>query len=148
MATPLAQPPSGKQARAERRSADPQARDPPVAQLEVHRAGPVEAVAGDRHGDGVAAWRGARLGADELEMRSDADVVGAVPGAHALVAVELAAPVVEVGVLGKCRDERVGVPAVGRLDEVLDRGRQAVLSHRASGFLCADTPATDYGYSK
>jgi len=123
------------------RLADPQARDPPVAQLEVHRARPVEAVAGDFQGHGVASGRGARLGADNLEMRSDADVVGAVPAAHPLQAVELAAPVVEVGVLGERGDERVRVPAVGRLDEVLDRGRQVIVSHRASGFLCADTPA-------
>lgn len=43
-----------------------------------------------------------------------------------------ATPVVEVGILRERGDECLTVPAVGRLNEVLDRGRQLAGSH--SGF--------------
>src|SRR5690606_31801146 len=79
-------------------SADPHLGDASVADEELDRAPPVEAVAGHVDGHRVPIGLAVPRNVDDLEMRALADVVRPVPFAYAVVPAELATPVVQVGV--------------------------------------------------
>src|SRR5690606_531615 len=111
-------------------SADPHLGDASVADEELDRAPPVEAVAGHVDGHRVPIGLAVPRNVDDLEMRALADVVRPVPFAYAVVPAELATPVVQVGVIRECGDEAIRLAGVRRIDELADRLRQLLCRHR------------------
>src|SRR5262249_218684 len=70
----------------------------------------------------------------EGEACLNADVVSAVPTAHAVPSVELPAPVIEIRVRGESGHESRGIAFVGRVDERADGGGNLDVRHGDDSF--------------